>query len=173
MNAIGGFDTGFWPGEDTVACLKIVHELGRKIVYDPRVLVFHHRRDLFQGHLRQVKSYALHRGYFVKRFPKTSLKPSYFLPSLLLAYTALGWAAGLVWPPAAILWALSLAAYLLLALIQAWASLWQAPESMRGARLGLLVAGGVVATHLTYGWHFLAGLLAKSMKEERRADGAR
>ena len=31
----GGFDTGYFPGEDTILCLKLTHELGRRIIYDP------------------------------------------------------------------------------------------------------------------------------------------
>ena len=31
----GGFDTGYWPGEDTILCMKLTHELGKRIVYDP------------------------------------------------------------------------------------------------------------------------------------------
>ncbi|MEJ2744614.1 MAG: glycosyltransferase, partial [bacterium] len=72
FKAIGGFDTPFWPGEDTVLCMKIVKGIGKKIVYDPDVQVWHHRRPLFRAHWRQVGNYATHRGYFVKRFPQTS-----------------------------------------------------------------------------------------------------
>ena len=84
MRELGGFNTKFWPGEDTFLCLKIVRDLKKKIVYDPQVLVYHHRRGLFKGHLKQIANYALHRGYFVKRFPETSLKFTYFLPSFFV-----------------------------------------------------------------------------------------
>ncbi len=87
----GGFDTKFWPGEDTFFCLKLVKQLERKIVYDPDVEVYHHRRALFEGHLRQIRNYARHRGYFAKRFPETSCKPAYFVPSLFVLTLATGW----------------------------------------------------------------------------------
>ncbi|MCG2706379.1 MAG: glycosyltransferase, partial [Candidatus Omnitrophica bacterium] len=90
MQELGGFKTSFWPGEDTKLCLDITHKLGKKIIYDPRVLVCHHRRPLFLPHLKQVASYALHRGYFVKKLPETSLRISYFLPSILLIGLFLG-----------------------------------------------------------------------------------
>ena len=83
LEKLGGFKSLFWPGEDTVLCLSITGKLKKKIVYDPEVLVYHHRRRLFIPHLRQVENYALHRGYFVKKFPETSFKLSYFLPSIL------------------------------------------------------------------------------------------
>lgn len=84
MRELGGFNTRFWPGEDTFLCLKIVRDLKKKIIYDPQVLVYHHRRGLFKGHLKQIANYALHRGYFVKRFPETSFRLTYFLPSFFV-----------------------------------------------------------------------------------------
>src|SRR4030042_2711861 len=90
MERIGGFDTKFWPGEDTKLCLAITHDLGKKLLYAPDVLVYHHRRPLFRPHLKQVKSYGLHRGYFARRFPKTSLRLTYFLQSFLVAGLILG-----------------------------------------------------------------------------------
>jgi Glycosyltransferase like family 2 len=173
FEAIGGFDTRFWPGEDTVACLKIVHELKKRLVYDPRVLVYHHRRSMFSGHLRQLNRYARHRGFFVKRFPKTSLRPSYFAPTALLAWLALGWTPALApvawaqdWGRA---WALSLAAYLLLAGLEAARMAVKAPLAKRGPGLYFLLAAGLVLTHLSYGWNLLVGLLSVRMEEERSA----
>ncbi|MBI4743240.1 MAG: hypothetical protein HY776_00140 [Actinobacteria bacterium] len=84
LEQLGGFDTKFWPGEDTKLCLEITKKLNKKIIYSPDVLVYHHRRPLFTSHLKQVWSYALHRGYFVKRFPETSLRLTYFIPSIFV-----------------------------------------------------------------------------------------
>lgn len=167
FEAIGGFDTRYWPGEDTVACLKIVHELGKRIVYDPRVLVSHHRRDMFRGHLRQLNRYARHRGFFVKRFPKTSLRASYFAPTALLAWAALGWLPAALLPGGLSLWGASLGLYALLAVLEALRLVWRAPEAKRGLALLFLVAGGLVATHLSYGWNLMVGLLSARMEEER------
>src|SRR5262245_58252117 len=41
--AIGGFDTAFWPGEDTKLCLDLTRG-GRSILYVPQLIVWHHRR---------------------------------------------------------------------------------------------------------------------------------
>ena len=71
----------YWPGEDTKLCLLLTKVDGKRIVYDPQALVFHHRRRLFWGHFRQVWNYALHRGFFAKRYPATSLRVQYFVPS--------------------------------------------------------------------------------------------
>lgn len=81
---IGGFDSNFWPGEDTKLCLDLTHKLGKNILYDPEVIVFHHRRPIWKAHLKQNGNFGLHRGFFARILPETSLKPIYFLPSLLL-----------------------------------------------------------------------------------------
>ena len=98
LDRFGGYRTDFWPGEDTLLCKDVIDNW-RRIVYDPWVIVYHHRRPLFTAHLRQLGRYAFHRGYFCKRFPSNSLRLSYFVPT--------GFTAGLLllpwpwlWPPA-------------------------------------------------------------------------
>jgi len=89
--AVGGFDSSYWPGEDTKLCLDLVEKQGKKIMYEPEAKVFHHRRAGFLKHMKQVGNYGLHRGYFAKRFPTTSLKMSYMLPSFFFLFVCLGW----------------------------------------------------------------------------------
>jgi len=81
---VGGFDSNYWPGEDTKLCLDLTHKLGKKIIYDPKVLVFHHRRPIFSLHLKQNGNFGIHRGYFARVLPQTSLRLIYFGPSLLV-----------------------------------------------------------------------------------------
>lgn len=81
----GGFNSQYWPGEDTKLCLDILNA-GYKIIYDPEGVVYHHRRSDLIKHFKQIGSYALHRGYFVKKYPKTSLKLFYFIPTLFDLY---------------------------------------------------------------------------------------
>ena len=150
---IGGFKTKFWPGEDTILCLEVVHNLKKKIIYDPLVLVYHHRRSLFVKHLRQVASYALHRGYFLKRYPKTSLKLGYFAPSSivlgllisLLAAIALSSKFLYIW-----------LAYFLIVLVF---------SLNKDIRLLFYIFAGTILTHFTYGINFIKGILAGKLKE--------
>lgn len=86
---IGGFNCDYWPGEDTRLCLDLIG-LGGKILYDPDLIVYHHRRSGFFKHLKQVGGYGLHRGFFAKKYPKTSLKLKYFIPSLFLLFIFVG-----------------------------------------------------------------------------------
>lgn len=158
FEAAGGFGSRFWPGEDTVFCVRIVRDLGQKILYDPDVMVYHHRRARFTVHFRQVWNYAVHRGYFAKRFPETSRRPAYFVPSMFVLGVSLGWIPG-IWIP---LWMRiyggGMAAYLLAVLIGAPGKL--------SPGLYPAIAVGIVATHFTYGVGFLRGLLAGRMREE-------
>lgn len=83
----GMFDSKYWPGEDTVLCFKLTKELNLKIFYHPSLIVYHHRRPVIINHLQQITRYAIQRGYFAKKFPQTSLKIGYLLPSLFLIYS--------------------------------------------------------------------------------------
>ena len=155
--AAGGFDTGYWPGEDTILCLKLTRDLGKRIVYDPDVRVYHHRRDVFGPHLRQIRSYALHRGFFARKFPETSLKPGYFVPSAFTLFALGGWTS--VWSggPLFAMWAGVMALYGALALafsLRTWNPL---------GVLGTLA--GTALTHLTYGIWFIRGLCAREIKD--------
>jgi GT2 family glycosyltransferase len=160
MESLGGFNTVFWPGEDTKLCLGITRDLAMKILYAPNVVVYHHRRPLFRPHLKQVRCYALHRGYFAKRFPRTSLRPSYFLPTMLVAGILGGGAVSLSFPALPFLYLAGLLVYLGAALVSAGIV-------SRSPILTPVVAAGIVATHLVYGVWFVIGLLSPRLKEER------
>jgi len=153
---LGGFRTYFWPGEDTILCLGIVEELGLKIVYDPRVRVLHHRRSLFKPHLKQIASYAAHRGYFVKRYPQTSLRLPYFIPSLFVAF--------LVFGP----FLLPFQLFCTLAAVYSAAVFFGSLHAKRPGLIGLTFIG-VILSHITYGIYFLHGLVASRLAEERPA----
>ncbi len=84
--AINGFQSKYWPGEDTILCLDIVQKLKKKIFYYPKLIVFHHRRSVIFAHLKQLSRYALHRGLFAKKFPQTSFRIGYLTPSFFLIY---------------------------------------------------------------------------------------
>ena len=154
MRTLGGFRTDFWPGEDTILCSDVVHRLGKRIIYDPWVVVAHHRRALFLPHLRQIGRYAMHRGYFVRRFPDTSRRIGYMVPSLFVLGLIGGAIVAALWPPLRIVYAAGVAVYLavtLLATIHYRPLLW------------LVTWLGVMATHVVYGIRFLQGLCARRM----------
>jgi len=172
MLEIGGFNTKFWPGEDTKLCLDITKNLKKKIIYDPKVLVYHHRRRAFLPHLKQVANYALHRGYFVKRYPETSLKLPYFIPSIFLISLALGLGISLVVSPFAVLFFLGLLYYLFLVFIfSVFNGLKEASNSWKWYKRGVLILDifiGIILTHLCYGYFFIRGFSSKKLSEENK-----
>jgi GT2 family glycosyltransferase len=90
FEAVGGFDSEFWPGEDTLFCQKISEKTSMIILYEPELIIWHHRRKKIQKHLRQIGNYGLHRGYFAKKFPKNSRKIIYFIPTLWVVFILTG-----------------------------------------------------------------------------------
>ncbi|MHC1576474.1 MAG: glycosyltransferase [Methanosarcinaceae archaeon] len=153
---LGGFDTIYWPGEDTKLCLDIVHGLGKRIVYDPKAVVYHHRRTVFKQHLKQISNYALHRGYFVKRHPETSLRPGYFIPSMFLLYLLLLLLMHQAYPivagPAA-LYAIILGL-----------TIGNIVYTSGNFKLGLLTGASIFMTHIFYGFYFLKGLASRRLE---------
>jgi GT2 family glycosyltransferase len=165
FEAVGGFDTQFWPGEDTKLCLDLTQGLGKRIVYAPDVVAYHHRRALFGPHLRQIRSYALHRGYFAKRFPETSLRFSYLLPTLLVVGLVIGAILSVCVPRLALLYGLGVGFYFLAAVVSA-------ALTSRSIVLTPLVAIGIVATHVVYGIWFPIGLLTSKLCEEVKEESS-
>jgi len=151
---IGGFKTKFWPGEDTVLCLEAVYKLKKRIIYDPAVLVYHHRRPLFKKHLKQIANYAIHRGYFMKRFPQNSFKFGYFIPSLIMLAMFLSIVLGIYWNN---LFFLILILYLFFVLIF---------SINKNISLIHLIFAGTALTHFTYGINLIRGLFSGKLKEE-------
>jgi len=155
FEAVGGYDSTFYPGEDTKLCLDIIKKTEKKIIYSPDIIVYHHRRPLFKGHLKQVTGYARHRGYFAKKLPETSLKLQYFIPSLFLLGIVLGPVLCCLFP---VLWGVYfgiLFIYFILIIIST--------KKVSGFKLFALVIAGVFVTHLGYGLCFIQGLLSKKL----------
>ena len=159
LRKINGYRTDFWPGEDTLLCKDII-DSGKRIVYDPWVVVNHHRRKLFGPHLRQLGRYAFHRGYFVKRYPSNSLRLSYFIPSLFVAYlAALGvFAAVVPFIPRlnVMTWVVSAA----LAPLAFYLFLLALTTVSRSLLTWFLTMAAVFTSHVVYGIKFIQGLLA-------------
>jgi len=151
--ALGGFDSSFYPGEDTKFCLDLINS-GKLILYDPNVLVYHHRSALFLPHLKQVWNYAVHRGFFVKRFPATSFRLSYFIPSLFTVYVFSIYSF-FRFSGGSFLLGIPLLFYFLAAFLVA------AKEKSVPALVLFPLA--LFLTHLTYGIGFVAGLITRKL----------
>jgi GT2 family glycosyltransferase len=156
VESAGGWNEKYWPGEDTLMCLAI-KKLGKKLIESPEVVVYHHRRSLFKPHLKQVSRFGEHRGFFAKRFPENSLKPTYFIPSLLVLSLLIGLFVSLLFPFFVYVVTLGAVVYLALSLIAA-------ALQVRRAKLIFLVWMGIIVTHVVYGLSFLSGLIKSDLK---------
>lgn len=159
LKKIEGFNTRLYPGDDTLLCFKITQKAKKKIIYDPDVVVFHHRRPLFFKHFRQLAGYALHRGYFVRKFPQTSCQLSYFLPSLFLITAFFLSLTAIFFPFMRLYWLSFFTLYGALVFLTAFKTM--------NYKLISIVFLGIIATHITYGLYFIAGLVSQKMPEEK------
>jgi cellulose synthase/poly-beta-1,6-N-acetylglucosamine synthase-like glycosyltransferase len=154
VESVGGWDEKYWPGEDTLMGLRIRRAGYRQIIASD-VVVYHHRRATWRGYARQIWNYGVHRGYFAKRFPETSRRAGYFVPSLflvgLVVVPLLSLAVGALWW----LYLFAIAAYLLMVALVA---------SMSGNKTGLMVFIGILLTHGVYGMAFMKGLASRGLR---------
>jgi len=150
----GGFDERFLTGEDTKACLDIVYNQRKRLIYVPELVVYHHRRPLFRPHLRQVWTYAKHRGLFARVFPKTSARAIYFIPSVMVAGLVAGLLLSFI-PIVKLLFTIVYGSYLIAVVL--------AGVATKDPRLFLVVPIGIFLTHLTYGLGFLSGLISRKV----------
>ncbi|MBU4381063.1 glycosyltransferase [Candidatus Parcubacteria bacterium] len=159
---VGGFDSGYFPGEDTKLCLELTRDGVSKIVYDPKALVYHHRRPLFKKHLIQNGRFGLHRGHFARILPATSRRWFYFIPSLF----SIGLIGGILLLPfgfqlvkLGLLGGLGIYGILLIA-----NAIWVFGKC-RNLTISLLTIPGVFLTHFWYGAQFLRGFFKRKMKD--------
>ncbi len=141
----------YWPGEDIMMCMFAARD-GARIIYDPEILVYHHRRSVFSAHLRQVWAYGRFRGFYLRRLSASAADGVYAVPAaFVLAHGALflGLARSRVRLPAFF----AIGAY---ATIVAATALREA----RTARANpWIVAIGIYLTHVIYGLGTIVGWL--------------
>jgi glycosyltransferase involved in cell wall biosynthesis len=155
LATIGGWSSTFYGGEDTKVCHELV-TAGFRLRYDPRVVVYHHRRPVLRAHLQQVANVGRHRGFFVRRYPRTSFRLPYFAPTL----------ATLVAVPACALLIRAIP-HRNKKLILSGAAGWLFLSATVARRLGpaaLLFPAVLIAHHLAYGGSFIRGLLSQRLE---------
>jgi len=158
FKAAGGFGSKFWPGEDTKLCMEII-VMGKKIIYDPKILVYHHRRGEFKKHLIQIFNYSIHRGYFVKKFQKNSAKFLYFIPSIFILFLIVGAVFSFFNIYFFYSYISVIFIYLVLLVIN---SVLRFREN-KNLLVSLLLIPSIFLTHLFYGSGFFKGLLSKEL----------
>lgn len=171
--AVGGFDSNYWPGEDTKLCLDLTHKLEKRIIYEPKALVYHHRRPLWWPHLRQNGNFGIHRGYFARVLPETSARPVYFAPSIMflgLVYLIVSFGLGKWFPEVARLQfvrtttILGVVAFLVYFLLLCLNGVWISKRS-KSILLGIISVPVTLVTHLWYGARFIQGFFSPRITE--------
>ncbi len=157
---VGGFDSHFWPGEDTKLCLDLTRKLKKKIIYDPRVLVYHHRREVFGPHLKQISRYAIHRGHFARILPETSLRIGYLIPTLFALGLIFGFFLSFIHPLFQFIYLFVLGVYLIALLV----TVVQVYLKEKNFKLVILVIPSIFITHFVYGVLFIQGFLSPKLK---------
>jgi cellulose synthase/poly-beta-1,6-N-acetylglucosamine synthase-like glycosyltransferase len=157
FESVGGFNSNFWPGEDTKLCLDIIDKLDKKnmILYDPKVIVWHHRREGLARHLKQIAGYGLHRGYFAKKYPKTSFKFPYFVPTFFFLFAVFGLILGYCFPLLMKLYALGWIIYGM-AMIKVIFDIKRFQKELPVAFYALVY---IFLTHIVYGARFIQGFV--------------
>ncbi|MDL1979742.1 MAG: glycosyl transferase, partial [Deltaproteobacteria bacterium] len=117
----------------------------------------HSRRRLFKEHLKQISNYALHRGFFVKKFPKTSLRLGYFIPSIFLLY--------LILFPVWVMYYPVVLVPLVLYTVLLCLTMIHIIYNHKNIGLSVLTAMGIFLTHVFYGYYFLNGITARRLEK--------
>ncbi|MHB8189923.1 MAG: glycosyltransferase family 2 protein [Ferrimicrobium sp.] len=157
--AVGGFNSPYWPGEDTELCRKLISDLDKRIVYEPEAVVYHHRRPVFRAHLRQQARYGLHRGYFARRFAGNSRRLAYAVPAVFTIGIVFGPIVALLSGLGMILYVAALGIYVgALIATGVWVC-WHE----RNLWVVALALGTIFVTHIAYGVAYIKGLLSPEL----------
>lgn len=154
---VGGWGTKFYGGEDTALCLKLINA-GEKIYYHPDIVVYHHRRRFPTDYIKQVGNVGRHRGYFVKKYPETSLRFSYFAPAifticfpLILFFS---------------IFSTNISNFLTVSLILFWIVVIFESIFKTTFVINLVLPLAIIVNYLSYGFNFLVGLLFMDKMEK-------
>lgn len=149
------YDPGFLTAEDSKFCFICI-EKGYKVLYAGDVVVYHHRRDSFRKHLKQVWIYARDIAWVTKN--EFSFNKLYYS---VLSLFIIGFFAGMVlsifnlWVRLVFLGCLLI--YFLIMLVTS------IHESVKTT---FWVFIGSILTHFSYGFGFLYGVLFKQKFEQ-------
>ena len=166
FNKVGGYPVEFWPGEDTKLCLDLVKAYGRSFLYSPKPVVYHHRRNVFIPHLKQISRYGRHRGQFARILPETSRLPSYFAPSAFVLGLFIGPFICVFIPPLRYFYPAFIATYLTLIALEI-VKVFKVEQNLK---LALYTGLGIFLTHVVYGLNFIHGLLIRPKLKLRGVD---
>lgn len=86
---LGGFNSEYWPGEDSKLCNDLVYKNKGKILYNPNIFIYHHHRTNMTSYLKQYANYGFHRGAFFAHGDINSKRLVYLIPTVFFVYLLL------------------------------------------------------------------------------------
>lgn len=136
-------------GGEENALLTDLSRAGARMLYDPKLVVYHERRPTFRGFAAQMHKYGVGRGQVIRRRPREA-RPAYLAPVALIGCAAVGAPLALVNP-------------LLLAPLGVYAAAMVAQAvkigiGRRRVSAALLAAVLLVTLHVCYGLGVISGL---------------
>ncbi|MDA8665847.1 glycosyltransferase [Litoricolaceae bacterium] len=169
--ALEGFNSDYWPGEDTLFCNKLIQSgLANGITYEPSLLVWHHRRNSITRHFAQVANYAQHRGFFFKEGVTNSRKIKFAVPSFFVIFCCISVVYGSLYqgisPSVDILIFSPWLVYLILI-----AATFFEIAKKTNILISLCSTFLVFLNHIVYGFFFSRGILANNIRSRLRDPG--
>lgn len=144
--ALKGFDESLLTGEDSKLCFEMKEKLGKRVVYSPDIIVYHHRRKFLFPHLKQLFVYGRDKAFLAKE----KFRIYYAIPSLFVLYLVFGFVASLFSNFILQIYSYSLIAYLaVVAILSFKLNIFKWP----------FVVVGIVLSHISYGIGFIRGYL--------------
>lgn len=148
---VGGFNTKYFGGEDTQVCYSLL-KTGKKMIYDPKMMIYHHPRKSLKNHIKQTLFWSMWRGFFMRAYPKDSIKLTFFIPPLFVLWLLVGGILSFIYKPILYLYFGVLVLYLLFLLFTGIRA--------KSIKLFFPVMAVTLITHITYGIGFFIGLFA-------------
>lgn len=158
---IGGFQTNYWPGEDSKLVKELMNGKKKPVLYHPDIWVHHHRRSSLLKHIMQHANYGKMRGTFAAQGDKNSTHLIFAIPTIFTLYClSLGVLPMLSIPQAFM--GMYFAPFMLYAIFALWQSIQY-----------FVISGNIVITlcmwfmypltHFTYGISYLYGYIGEKV----------
>ncbi len=148
------FDERLDTAEDMVFC-EDMRAQGLTILYDPEVVVFHHRRAVYLPFFKQFYNYGLYKGWIARK-GKGSTYLWQAMPALLMIYLLI---VNFIWLcpwPARIISLSYLPLFLYFLAI-----IFESLKVSSGALEALMTITGFLVAHLGYGMGYLSGFFRR------------
>ncbi len=152
FNLASGFDSSLLTAEDAKMCFSC-KKTGKKVLYVPELFVYHHRRELFWPHMKQMFVYARDKTFLIKEDFEFG-KIYYFLPMVFVLFLFFGGLVSIFSELFRKLFIFTLIGYILIAFLS---SIFNSNSIKRF----YLIFLGTILTHLSYGAGSLYGILKK------------